>query len=85
MLFINPTNGIDVGAKTEFYRLIRQFAKKGDIGIVLVTSDMLELLGLCDRILVMYNGRIVREIDGEAATEEDIMRAAVGRVNQAQG
>ena len=84
MLFINPTTGIDVGAKTEFYRLIRRFVKKRDIGIVLVTSDMLELLGLCDRILVMYNGRIVREIVGEEATEEDIMRAAVGRVNQVQ-
>jgi len=84
MLFINPTSGIDVGAKTEFYRLTRQLAKKRGIGIVLVTSDMLELLGLCDRILVMYNGRIVREINGEEATEEDIMRAAVGRVNQVQ-
>jgi ABC-type sugar transport system ATPase subunit len=84
MLFINPTTGIDVGAKTEFYRHMRRFAKKRDIGIVMVTSDMLELLGLCDRILVMYDGRIVSEIDGEKATEEDIMRAAVGRTNHSQ-
>jgi ribose transport system ATP-binding protein len=81
MLFINPTTGIDVGAKTEFYRHMRRFAKKRDIGIVMVTSDMLELLGLCDRILVMYDGRIVSEIDGDRASEEDIMRAAVGRAN----
>jgi len=79
VLFIDPTVGIDVGAKTELYRLIRALAEEREMGVLLVTSDMLELLGLCDRILVMYEGRIVSQIPGPEATEEKIMRAAVGR------
>ena len=82
LLFINPTTGIDVGAKTEFYRQVRRLTDRRDIGIVMVTSDMLELLGLCDRILVMYRGRIVSELRGQDITEEQIMRAAVGRADQ---
>jgi len=79
MLFIDPTAGIDVGAKTELYRLMRELADQKGLGVLVVTSDMLELLGLCDRILVMYQGRLVREIPGNEATEEEIMRAAVGK------
>ncbi len=79
VLFIDPTAGIDVGAKTELYRLMRDLAEEKDMGVLVVTSDMLELLGLCDRILVMYEGSIVSEISGREATEEDIMRAAVGK------
>jgi ribose transport system ATP-binding protein len=85
ILFIDPTVGIDVGAKTELYRLMRQLAEKRDMGVLVVTSDMLELLGLCDRILVMYGGRIVAEISGQDATEEEIMRAAVGRTHHPKG
>jgi len=81
VLFINPTAGIDVGAKTELYRLMRALVEEKDMGIIMVTSDMLELIGLCDRVLVMYEGRIVSEISGSEATEEIIMRAAVGRAN----
>ena len=51
------------------------------ISILMVTSDMLELLGLCDWFLVMYRGRIVSERHGKDATEEQIMRAAVGRAD----
>lgn len=80
ILLIDPTVGIDVGAKTELYGLIRSLAAEKNIGVLMVTSDMLELLGMCDRILVMYEGRIVKEIAGSEATEEEIMRAAVGRV-----
>ncbi len=79
VLFINPTAGIDVGAKTELYRLMRALVEEKNMGIIMVTSDMLELIGLCDRILVMYEGCIVREISGSDANEETIMRAAVGR------
>lgn len=79
MLFIDPTAGIDVGAKTELYRLMRELADQQGLGVLVVTSDMLELLGLCDRILVMYQGRLVHEIPGNEATEEQIMRAAVGK------
>lgn len=83
VLFIDPTVGIDVGAKTELYRLMRELAEERDIGVLVVTSDMLELLGLCDRMLVMYEGRIVTEVWGKDATEEVIMRAAVGRAETA--
>lgn len=80
MMFIEPTLGIDVGAKTELYRLIRELADTHSMGVLIVSSDMLELLGLCNRILVMYGGRIVSEIQGDAATEEMIMKAALGKV-----
>jgi ribose transport system ATP-binding protein len=85
MLFIDPTVGIDVGAKTEMYKLMRELVAESDLGVVVVTSDMLELLGLCDRILVMYQGQIVSEMLGKDATEEEIMRAAVGRAQQING
>jgi ABC-type sugar transport system ATPase subunit len=85
ILFIDPTTGIDVGTKTEIYRLMRELAEERDLGVLVVTSDMLELLGLCDRILVMYRGQIVSEISGKDATEEEIMRAAVGRGQQTNG
>jgi ribose transport system ATP-binding protein len=79
MMFVEPTLGIDVGAKTELYRLIRELADTRSMGVLMVSSDMLELLGLCNRILVMYGGRIVSEIQGEVATEEMIMKAALGK------
>ena len=82
---IDPTVGIDVGAKTEMYKLMRELVEESDRGVVVVTSDMLELLGLCDRVLVMYRGRIVSEMLGKDITEEKIMRAAVGRAQQAKG
>ncbi len=80
MMFIEPTLGIDVGAKTELYRLIRELADQHDMGVLMVSSDMLELLGLCTRILVMYGGRIVRAFKGEEATEELIMKASLGKM-----
>jgi ribose transport system ATP-binding protein len=79
LMFIEPTLGIDVGAKAEVYRLVRRLADATGLAVLLVTSDMLELLGMCDRILVMYNGRIVRDLPRGEATEELITRAAVGR------
>jgi ribose transport system ATP-binding protein len=81
MMFIEPTLGIDVGAKTELYRLIRELADTHSMGVLMVSSDMLELLGLCNRILVMYGGKIVSEIQGDVATEEMIMKAALGKVS----
>jgi ribose transport system ATP-binding protein len=79
LFFLEPTLGIDVGAKAEIYQLLRRLVEEQGKGIIVVTSDMLELLGLCDRVLVMYQGRIVKELQGEAVTEEAIMQAAVGR------
>ena len=72
------TASIDIGAKTEIYAIIRQLADEG-LGILLISSELPEILGLSDRILVMRRGRIVGEFDGEGATEEVIMRAAVAK------
>jgi ribose transport system ATP-binding protein len=76
MLFAEPTRGIDIGAKVEIYRLIAELANQG-VGIVMVSSELLELLGMSSRILVMRGGRIQAELQGNT-TEEQIMLAATG-------
>ncbi|WP_210495689.1 sugar ABC transporter ATP-binding protein [Patulibacter sp. SYSU D01012] len=75
----DPTRGVDVGARAEIYRLLRELTEDG-MGVLLVSTDMLELLGLADEIHVMYEGRITGTVDGEDATEESIMALATGRV-----
>jgi len=76
LLVEEPTRGVDVGAKSEIYMLLRAFADDG--GAVLMTSSELsEHIGLCDRILVVREGRLVAEMPGAAATEETIMSSAL--------
>ena len=70
-----PTNGIDVGAKEEIHRLLRQLAGDG-MSIIVVSSELPEVISICDRILVMKNGKIVAEM-GEGATQEMILNKAV--------
>jgi len=72
-----PTRGVDVGARSEIYRLLRQLAATG-VGIVLISSDLLEILGLTDRILVMRQGRIAGEFGRGEATEENVIACASG-------
>ncbi len=72
LLMDEPTKGIDVGAKAELYDIIRKLAKQGK-GILCVSSELLEILGLCDRILVMNKGRLVGGFLNSEATEEKIM------------
>ncbi|MGA9596735.1 MAG: ATP-binding cassette domain-containing protein [Acidimicrobiia bacterium] len=71
-----PTQGVDVGARAEIYRILREVAESG-IPVVVASSDAYELEGLCDRVLVMSRGHVVVELDGEDATEPAIVRAAV--------
>ncbi len=78
VFLMEPTQGVDVGAKAEIYQLIRNLADREQKGIVMVSGDMLELLGLCDRVIVMHTGEIVKELKGSSITEENILRAAVG-------
>ena len=78
MLFHEPTLGVDVGAKVEIYEILDALVSQG-ISIIMVTSDMLELLHLSDRICVFYEGEIIAEYRGETATEELIMSAASGK------
>jgi ABC-type sugar transport system ATPase subunit len=72
-----PTRGIDVGAKSEVYSIVQDMAEAGT-GVLLVSSEMPELLGLCDRILVMFRGRIEAEFSAAEATEEAIAAIALG-------
>ena len=75
LLCDEPTRGIDVGAKAEVYAILQKIASQG-IGIVMVSSELPELLSLCDRIIVMHEGRITGEISREEASEEAVMRYA---------
>lgn len=75
LLCDEPTRGIDVGAKAEVYAILRDIASKG-IGIIMVSSELPELLALCDRILVMHEGKKTGELKREEASEELIMKYA---------
>jgi putative multiple sugar transport system ATP-binding protein len=71
-----PTKGVDVGAKYEIYTLIRQLAMEGK-AILLISSELPEILGLSDRIYVMSKGRITGELKGDEANQEKVMAYAV--------
>ncbi len=75
LLLDEPTRGIDVGAKYEIYQLILDLANKGKT-VIMVSSEMPELLGVCDRIVVMSGGRVAGEVDARTATQEQIMTLA---------
>ncbi len=75
LLLDEPTRGIDVGAKYEIYQLILDLANKGKV-VMVVSSEMPELLGICDRILVMSGGRLAGEVDAKNTTQEEIMTLA---------
>ncbi|MDR1827837.1 MAG: ATP-binding cassette domain-containing protein, partial [Methylobacteriaceae bacterium] len=75
LLLDEPTRGIDVGAKAEIYQLIIDLASEGK-GVIVVSSEMPELLGICDRILVMSGGRLAGTLDIKDASQEVIMRLA---------
>src|SRR5262249_59632979 len=74
LILDEPTRGIDGGAKYEIYCIINELAEAGK-GVVVISSEMAELLGICDRICVMNDGAIVGEFAGKDATQEKIMRA----------
>lgn len=76
VLLNEPTRGIDVEAKQEIYKLIRQLANSG-VAVLIYTSDMMETIGLCDRIITLYEGRITGELTGSNITEEKIMAGAM--------
>lgn len=75
LIFDEPTRGIDVGAKLEIYELMNRLVAKGK-SIIMISSELPEILGMCDRILVMRNGRITSELDNATATQENIMKYA---------
>jgi methyl-galactoside transport system ATP-binding protein len=75
LLLDEPTRGIDVGAKYEIYQLMIQLAKEGK-SIIMVSSEMPELLGICDRILIMSGGRVAGEVDAKETSQEEILTSA---------
>ena len=79
LLLDEPTRGVDVGAKYEIYQLIEQLAAKGK-AVLLISSELPELLGICHRIYVMSGGEIAGEVDAEGATQEQIMHLAAKNV-----
>jgi ribose transport system ATP-binding protein len=72
-----PTRGVDIGAREEIYRLLRELTD-GGLACMMISSDLNEVLGMSDRILVMREGRIVATLDGGRASEESVMRYAAG-------
>ncbi len=77
LIFDEPTRGIDVGAKIEVYNIINELAKEGK-AIIVITSEIPELLGICDRILVMARGRVSGELTRQEANQENVMLLATG-------
>ena len=77
LILDEPTQGIDIQAKAEVHRIISELAEQG-LAILLISSDMPELIGACDRIMVMRHGEIVAEFDRENASQYDIGLAATG-------
>ena len=76
LILDEPTRGIDVGAKYEIYKIICDFAKRG-VAVVMISSEMPEIIGMCDRVMVMSNGRVTGELEKEEITQEKIMTLAV--------
>lgn len=80
LILDEPTRGIDVGSKAEIHTLVAQLATEGK-GILYISSELPEVLGISDRVLVFHEGRLVGEFDAQAATEHMIM----GAIMQAEG
>ena len=76
LILDEPTRGIDVGAKYEIYKLINELAKKG-VGIIVISSELPEVLGISDRILVMHQGKIKGNLINRDLTQEKVMEVAL--------
>jgi ABC-type sugar transport system ATPase subunit len=77
IIFDEPTKGIDVGAKHEIYELMNRLAEQGK-GIIMVSSDMEEILGMSDRIIVLYEGMVSGELSRDEFTQEKVLEKASG-------
>lgn len=77
IVFDEPTRGVDVGAKTEIYKVINNLAENG-VAVIIISSEMPEIIGMCDRVLVMRNGKISGEVRKEELTENALIKFAMG-------
>ena len=76
IIFDEPTHGIDVAAKNQVHQIIRELAEEG-VGILVISSDLPEILSICDRILVLSEGEIVASFSFDEVSQEKIMEAAI--------
>ena len=76
-IFDEPTRGVDVGAKSEIYAIINDLASKGK-AIIVISSELPEILGVCDRVAIFHEGHLVKFMDCKDATQEKIMLYAIG-------
>ena len=76
-VFVEPTRGIDVGSKVEIYELMNHLANEGT-GIIFISSELPEIVNLCDRVMVMHRGRMTALLEKDEISQENIMKAAVG-------
>ena len=83
LILDEPTRGIDVGAKLEIYKLMTNLVKEGK-SIVMVSSELSELIGMCDRIYVMNEGKVVDEMPAAGATQEKIMASIMRQYGTVQ-
>jgi ribose transport system ATP-binding protein len=81
IIFDEPTRGIDVGAKVEMYQIIRSLAEKGS-AVIVISSDLSEVLGISDRLIIMRAGRIIGQSDTSRITKEEVLNHAIGTVNR---
>jgi ABC-type sugar transport system ATPase subunit len=77
LIIDEPTRGIDVGARSEIHKLLRRYAEDG-VGIIMISSEMEEVLSISDRIVVLRDGRVAASLDSEQATQETIVSYALG-------
>jgi ABC-type sugar transport system ATPase subunit len=77
LLLDDPTVGVDVGSREEIYGVLRDVVRSGR-AVVVITSDLLELLSLADRAVVMYRGRLTGEFSGASLDEQQVLQAALG-------
>ena len=75
LILDEPTRGVDIGAKAEIYRIMRELAGSG-LAILMISSELTEIVGMADRVIVMREGQITGELAGVEATEEGIMHLA---------
>ena len=78
LILDEPTRGIDVGAKSEIYGLITKLTSRG-IGIMIISSELEEVIAISDRVIVMHEGTIIRQLTGQYITEDNIMTLSTGQ------
>ena len=82
LILDEPTRGVDIGAKKEIYNIINQLAAKG-VAIIMVSSELPEVLGMSDRVIVIHEGRVSGEVTREEANQENVMILATGgKINE---